>query len=264
MLAGQPCGRSSPRQRGRLGGASPRPRATALPSVCGGRPSEGADNPEPLELRKDKHRRTVTGAVGLMVSRRAAMPLLLLPTDCAHLLGLRCRARRPPSLAWTWREVGCWESVADCGCSCTVSTRPGDFQGPRGMDASQLQSVTSDGWMHLDLLQRRTRSVPELSSYPPRSQHGFQRELMKKVTPPLHPFSRQQSFSPGEGTQLLNKLMGYGGSQPPPPRRHGPRGSRSQLGRGTLGLDPVGGPWWDAFAFPQEDRFLRTKAMALE
>lgn len=43
-----------------------------------------------------------------------------------------------------------------------------------------------------------------------------------------------------------------------------PHGSQPWPGRGPLGLDPVGGPWWDAFAFPLGDGFLHTKAMALE
>lgn len=199
-----------------------------------------------------------------MVPRRATTPPPLLPTGRIQPLGVRCQAHSPTSLPWTWREVGCRGSAADCGRSCTISARPGDSQDPRGTDASRLQSVTSDGWMHLDLLQHRTRSVPKLSGYPPRSQQStwISRAQIKKATPPLHPFSRQQNFSPGEGKQLLSKPMGYGGSQPP--GRHGPCGSRSQPGSGTLGLDPVGGPWWGAFAFPQEDGFLRTKAMALE
>ena len=116
----------------------------------------------------------------------------------------------------------CQGSAADFNCSCTISARPGDFQGPGGTDASQLRSVTSDGWMHPELLQHRNRSIPELPSSPPQSQQStwISRELMKKPTPPLHPFSRQQSFSPGEGKQLLSKPMGYKGSQPP--GRHGP------------------------------------------
>ena len=76
--------------------ASPRPRATAPWSARGGRPSEGADNPEPPEQQKDEHQLTVTGAVGLMVPRRAATPLPLLPTGRIQPLGVRCQARRPP------------------------------------------------------------------------------------------------------------------------------------------------------------------------
>lgn len=146
--------------------------------------------------------------------------------------------------------------MADFNCSCIISARPGDFRGPRGTDASQLWSVTGDGWMHPDLLLCRTRSIPKLSSYLPQCQQStwISREQKKKATPPLHPFSRQQSFSPGEGKQLLSKPKGYGNLQPWPRCSHGlpsrPRGSWSQLGRGALGLDPVGGPWWDAFAFP--------------
>lgn len=118
--------------------------------------------------------------------------------------------------------MGCQGSAADFNCSCTISARPEDFQGCGGLDSSQLRSVTGDGWMHLDLLRRWTCSIPKLSSYPPRSQQStwISRELMKKATPPLHPFSRQQSFSPGESKQLLSKLKGYGGSQPF--GRHGP------------------------------------------
>lgn len=40
-----------------------------------------------------------------------------------------------------------------------------------------------------------------------------------------------------------------------------PAGDRD---RGMLALDAVGGLWWDAFAFPREDGFLHTKAMAAE
>lgn len=127
-----------------------------------------------------------------------------------------------PLLTWTWREVGCQGSAADFNCSCTISARPGDFQGPGGMDASQLRSVTSDGWMHPHLLQHRTHSIPKLSGYLPQSQQStlISWELMEKATLSLHPFSRQQSFSAGEGKQLLSKLMGYGGLHTP--GRHSP------------------------------------------
>lgn len=154
---------------------------------------------------------------------------LFFPESCpaigGTLLGLQ-------TLYWTWREVGCQGSAADCNCSFTFSASPRDFQDSRGTDASQLRSVARGGWIHPNLLQHRTSSIPELSSSPPWSQQSvlISRKLMKKATP-LHPFSRQQNLFPGEGTSPWDT----GVLSPTAAPALWPRGSRSQPGTGTEG-----------------------------
>lgn len=140
----------------------------------------------------------------------SAEPCLALLRTSLELQVASDQGLQTPSWLGTWGEVRCQGSGADFNCSCTISARPGLLQRPGGMDASQLWSVTSDGWMHPDSLQHRTCSIPKLSSYPPQSQQStwISREPMKKSTPPLHPFAKQQSFSLGRGKQLLSKPMG--------------------------------------------------------
>lgn len=62
----------------------------------GGRLSNGADNPEPLERQKDKRQLIMTRTVGQTVPRRGATPSLLLPTGRIQPVGVCCGAHRPP------------------------------------------------------------------------------------------------------------------------------------------------------------------------
>jgi len=162
--------------------ASPRPRAERAwrPSL---RRSWHPGATGAAEGQTPAHR---DGAQGWWFPEEPPRRPLLFPRAVGSVLPA-CRPRG-------WRGPGDGRDIGpNFSSSCAISARPGGFQGPRGTDASQLRSVTSDGWLHPDPLQRRTRSVPELSSYPPHFQRStwISSELVKKATPPLHPFSRQ-------------------------------------------------------------------------
>lgn len=78
---------------------------------------------------------------------------------------------------------------------------------------------------------------------------------MKKATP-LHPFSRQQDLFLREGTapHRADGIEGFSGSQQEQPLCSPCSVATWQLvpaGERDAGLDPVGGLWWDAFAFPE-------------
>lgn len=112
--------------------------------------------------------------------------------------------------------MGCQEISSRLQLLLHLSASPRDFQDSRGTDASQLWSVACGGWLHPNLLQHRTSSIPELSSSPPWSLQSvwISRKLTKKATP-LHPFFQAgKPFPRGRHSSSLIKPMGYRGSQP--------------------------------------------------
>ncbi|XP_040431697.1 zinc finger protein 512B isoform X3 [Cygnus olor] len=168
-----------------------------------------------------------------------------------------------------------------------LAASPGDLQGPRGYRCFQLQPVPHREHPH------RSPFASEQDLLCPRALQWHATVLAasgdaeggdEESHPLLHPSpsskalprGRACSSSAAGGTRGLaaSCLSPISSGCPPagaaplqlPPPRSAHRG-RAAAGPGRAGMlawDPVGGPWWDAFAFPREDGFLLTKAMASE
>lgn len=229
-----------------------------------------------------QNRPAAAGSRGQQLSTPAHRPELLLSTPTVlvlpreRTLGLQrdkscltMRRRRSfhplehaaePAGPFPALEVRCQGSVADC--SHTAAT-PRDLQGPRGYQCSQFQPVPH--WEH-----------PSCSPFASEQDLLCPRALQRHATVPAaredaeggdeesHPLLRpspssqalprgracSSSAAPLAASCLSQISSGCPPAAPPPHCAHRGRAAAGPGRAGTLLWDPVGGPWWDAFAFP--------------
>lgn len=275
----------------RRNGQCPRDAAAA---VRGGWPSRGADKLELLELRKDKCLLPGTGAQGLTVSRRANTCHLLFSPRPYPAVGRTLQSCTRPRRGPRWLVPAEKWDVRDeqriATALTAVSAGPGDFcfffshclcQSNTSLSPNSPHWVThhgppiggdfeaADEEGHLSspsLLQSARIFLGAIwcASVSPKTSG----EVVQLLSKPMG--SHELPHLPRAVPVALGTLGSLAGPrlpEGPAPRVALPSLARWQpvlAGEGRLGSNPVGGPWWDAFTFPQENRFLHTKAMASE